>query len=760
MTAPPSREPAAESEFDLIHALDVLGGMRWTIAALTAAGIGIGALYAFLAPPTYQADLMIQTDDGGDTAAKNLLGDAASFFNVNAPASAEAQILSSRLVVTRAVDDLRSYIVARPKRFPLIGDFVSRFNDGAVQPGLLGIGGYAWGQESANVTRFDVPRRAEGDTFSLTRIDALRYRLSGPDLADDAIGRIGRAETFATRYGPLSIEVAGFDALPGTRFRLIRNGRADTIDALRTALDVQEKIKQSGVLVATLRGDDPAAISATLNAIANRYVEQNVERRSGEAARSLAFLQEQLPIVKRQLEQAEQRYATLRSSGHSIDLAEEGKLALQQSVDVQARVLELQQKRDELSRRFLPSHPDMAAIDAQLDTLRRQQGKLDTNIARLPERQRDEVRAQLDVKVGTDLYTALLNNIQQLELVKAGKTGNVRVVDMAIVPDDPVRPNRPVVIGVAALVGLALGMLVAFARDFLYGGLRGIDEIEQHAGLPVLAVVPSADGQRAMTRAIARGEGGPSLLALAEPYEPAIESLRSLQTALHFSLAHEEHAVVLITGPVPGAGKSFVAANFAAVQAADGKRVLLIDGDLRKGHLHQVFGVTRDHGFADALAGHAAPDGVVHRAVAPNLDFIATGTVPHAPAALLQQASLGTLLAQWRTHYDTVVIDAPPVLAAADASWLGTHANAILLVVRAGRTKAGELVETAKRLAGRGSAAPRVVLNGIDPRGGRCAYGTKYGGYRYTEYRYANESDDASARGWRAALRRLTGSAK
>ncbi|PHP86185.1 tyrosine protein kinase [Burkholderia sp. AU18528] len=759
MTASPSREPAAESEFDLVHALDVLGGARWTIATLTAAGLGVGALYAFLAPPTYQADLMIQTDDGGDSAAKNLLGDAASFFNVNAPASAEAQILSSRLVVTRAVDDLRSYIVAKPKRFPLIGDFVSRLNDGVVQPGLLGIGGYAWGQERANVTRFDVPRRAQGDTFSLTRIDARRYRLSGRDLPDDAIGHIGRAETFATRHGPLSIEVAGFDALPGTRFRLIRNGRADTIDALRTALDVQEKIKQSGVLVATLRGDDPAALGATLNALAQRYVEQNVERRSAEAAHSLAFLRDQLPTVKRQLEEAEQRYATLRSSGHSIDLAEEGKLALQQGADLQTRVLELQQKRDELSRRFLPSHPDMAALDAQLATLRHRQAALDTDLARLPQRQRDEVRAQLDVKVGTDLYTALLNNIQQLELVKAGKTGNVRVVDTAVAPDDPVRPNRPVAIGVGALVGLALGMLIAFARDFLYGGLRSVDEIERHAGLPVLAVVPSAAGQRAMMRAIERQDAGPHLLALAEPYEPAIESLRSLQTALHFSLAQDARPVVLITGPAPGAGKSFVAANFAAVQAADGKRVLLIDGDLRKGRLHQYFGVARDNGFADALAAHAAHDGIVHRGVEPNLDFIATGALPHAPAALLQRASVGALIGQWRAQYDMVVIDAPPVLAAADASWLGKHASAILLVARAGKTKAGELAEAAKRVAGHGGAAPRVVLNGIDARGGRCAYGTKYGGYRYTEYRYANEPEDASARGWRAALRRLTGRA-
>lgn len=746
---------SSEREIDLVRVLDVLRHARWTVASIVAACIAAGALYAFVAPPTYQADLMIQADDATDAASKNLLGDAASFFNVGSPASAEAQILSSRLVVTRAVEDLRAYIVAKPSRVPVIGAFVARFNDDVVSPGLFGFGGYAWGRERMDVARFDVPMRAEGDTFHVVRLDATRYRLTGADLTADAVGRIGREETFATRYGPLQIEIAGFDALPGTRFRLVRHSRAETIDTLRTALDVQEKVKQSGVLVASLRGDDPAEISATLNAVATRYVEQNIARRSAEAAQSLTFLNGQLPIVKQQLERAETHYASLRSRTGSVDLAEEGKLALQQGAELQTRLLELQQKHDELSRRFLPGHPDMAALDAQLATVKRQQGALDTRIAHLPAQQAEEVRAQLDVKVNTDLYTALLNNIQQLELVQAGRTASVRVVDAAVAPADPVRPNRPVVIAAAALAGLALGMLAAFAREFLYGGLTAVDEIERHASLPVRAVLPAAARQRRLIRAVERRDAGLHVLAYDDPYEPAIEGLRSLQTALHFSLADAAHPLVLVTGPAPGTGKSFVSVNLAAVHAMSGRRVLLIDGDLRKGYLHQYFGLERGPGFAELLDGRARADDVVRRGVAPNLDFLPTGELPAAPTALLQHAGGGALLASLRERYDIVIVDAAPLLAATDATWLDMYADATLLVARAGTTRAGELVESARRLPQRPAGSLGVVLNGLDPRSGASAFGSKYGGYRYEAYRYTCETRCTHLTRLRAALQRL-----
>ncbi|MGU7771934.1 polysaccharide biosynthesis tyrosine autokinase [Burkholderia sp. MR1-5-21] len=758
MTSPHSTQhpPDRADEIDLAAVVDTLVSHRWLIALVTAACVGAGTLYAFLSHPQYQADILVQVEDSGDaSAAKSLLGDVSSLFDVKSTAAAEAQILASRLVVARAVDDLRSYIVAQPKRFPVVGDFVSRFNTGIARPGVFGIGGYAWGDERVDIARFDVPKPLEGDRFELTMLDGGRYRLSGAAMPAAVVGTVGRAERFQTAYGPLVVDVTRFDANPGTRFALVRHSRAETIDTLRRALDVQEKIKQSGVIVATLRGPDPQRVQAQLQTIADHYLRQHLERKSADAAQSLAFLNKQLPTLKQQLEHSEQRYTNMRNANGTIDLTEESKLILQQTADAKTRLLELQQKRDEMATRFAPGHPDMAALDAQIGTLRGQQQDYERQVKRLPDLQQDAVRLMLDVKVDTDLYTALLANAQQLELVKAGRTGSVRLVDAPVVPEETVRPNRPVVIGAAALLGLLLGTSLAFARSFLFGGIGNADEIERHLGLSVYATIPDSPAQRQIARQLDARTPGTHLLSVAHPHEPAVESLRSLRTAVHFAMQGARNNVMLLTGPVPGAGKSFVSANFAALLAANGKRVLLIDGDLRKGYLHDYFGVARECGFAELVTGAVAPHDAIHANVVPNLDFVSTGTLPPNPADLLAHDRIATLVDTLSARYDAVVIDSAPILAVTDAVALSRHAGTLLLVARAGATRLAELGEAARRLAHNGVAASGVLLNGVDPRAGR--YGARYGAYHYTQYDYAPRQHRGSGSPAMRALHALAG---
>ncbi|WP_373422133.1 polysaccharide biosynthesis tyrosine autokinase [Burkholderia ambifaria] len=750
-SSPPPRVPEHADEITLAGVIDTFVSHRWLIACVTAACVGAGTLYAFLSHPQYQADILLQIEDSGDaSAAKSLLGDVSSLFDVKSTAAAEAQILASRLVVTRAVDDLRSYIDVQPKRFPVVGDFISRFTPDVARAGVPGIGGYAWGNERADLSRFDVPKPLEGDRFELTVLDGGRYRLSGPGLSAPVIGQHGRTETFRTADGPLVVELARADAQPGTRFTIVRQSRAETIDTLRRTLDVQEKVKQSGVIVATLRGPDPQRVQATLQAIASHYVRQHIERRSADAAQSLAFLNTQLPILKKQLQQAEQRYTDMRNAHGAVDLTEEAKLVLQQTADAKTRLLELQQKRDEMATRFASGHPDMIALDAQIGTLRRQQQDVEQQVKRLPDLQQNALRLMLDVKVDTDLYTALLGNAQQLELVKAGRTGSVRLVDAPTVPDEPVQPRRKVVIGAAALFGFVLGVALAFARDFLFCGVDSADEIERHLGMNVYATIPDSPEQRHVARRMAAHAPGPHLLSVRDPHDAAIESLR---TALRYAMQGARNNVLLLSGPAPGAGKSFVSANFAALLGASGARVLLVDGDLRKGYLHDYFGVAREHGFADVLSSDIAPHDAIHSGVAPNLDFISTGALQPNPDVLLTDERIAALLGEWSARYDAVVIDSAPILAVADAVVLGRHAGAVLLVARAGTTRLAELGEAARQLAHNGIATAGVLLNGVIPRAGR--YGGRYGAYRYTRYGDAPRRD-THASPTRRALRALT----
>ncbi|AHI65706.1 polysaccharide biosynthesis tyrosine autokinase [Burkholderia thailandensis] len=732
----------SEGDTDFVAVLDILIEGRWLIAAIALGCFVVGVAYAVLSKPVYQADILIQVEDSPDTsAAKSLLGDVSSLFDVKSSAAAETQILASRLVVSRAVDNLKLFIDAKPKRFPVIGNWLARRSDGLSNPGLAGFGGYAWGRERIDVATFDVPRAMEGDTFELTMLDARRYRLAGGGLERNVEGAIGTLERFSAKGGVIVLRVDAVAAKPGATFVLVRHSRLRTIEDLQDNLDVQERVKQSDVVVASLRDTDPDLVSSALNEIGRQYIAQNIQRKSAEAAQSLEFLNGQLPTLKRQLTDSEARLTKLRDEHGTVDLTEEAKLALAQSADAKTRLLELRQKRQEALSRFTPKHPSVIAIDQQIAALDGYRGAAEQQIKRLPDLQQQLVRLMLDVKVNTDLYTALLNNMQQLQLVRAGKVGNVRLVDTAAVPEVPVKPKKALVALASLLLGVLAGCGTAVGRSMLFHGISDPNEIERRLGLNVYATVPRSDQQRALTERAKRRERVLSLLSVAHPDEPAVESLRSLRTALQFAMLDARNNVVVIAGPAPGVGKSFVSANLAAVLTMAGKRVLLIDGDIRKGHLNDYLGLARGKGFSELIAGSAQPDEVLHRDVIVGLDFISTGAMPKHPAELLLHPRLPELIGEFSKHYDVVLIDSPPVLAVADTGILAATAGTAFLVALAGSTKLGEIAEAAKRLAQNGVRLSGVVFNGINPRLGQYGYGSKYGGYRYVAYEYGAKHD-------------------
>jgi tyrosine-protein kinase Etk/Wzc len=235
-----------------------------------------------------------------------------------------------------------------------------------------------------------------------------------------------------------------------------------------------------------------------------------------------------------------------------------------------------------------------------------------------------------------------------------------------------------------------------------------------------------------------RHTGGPAtairLLAAGHPGEPAVESLRSLRTALQFAMSNARNNVILISGTTPGVGKSFVCANFAALLAASGKRVLLIDADLRRGSLHRYFGLQRERGMADVVADLLPREQVVYRNIVPNLDFMATGALPPNPAELLLHRRVAQLIEASSGEYDVVLVDSPPVLAVTDAVMLSEHCATVMLVARAGVTRAADLAECVRRFAQASCMVTGAILNGIDPRSARRSYGRKNGTYRFVQY--------------------------
>lgn len=740
VSAMPLAEMQDDDEIDLLGLLDVLLDSRWMIAGVTVLVLLLGGAYAFLSRPVYQANSLIQVEDSKPGAA-GALGDAASLFDIKSPATAEMEILRSRLVVAKSVDDLQLYVSAFPKYLPLVGGWLARRATGLSEPGFMGMGGYVSGNESIRLGLLEVPDELQGQLLLLVATEG-GFELRDPDGQALVQGKTGTPASFGAGESKGRILVTELKARPGAYFNVARSSRLDVIEELQKDLAISEQGKQSGVIALQLQGSDPQKIARTLDAVGTNYVRQNVERKSAEAEKSLDFLGGFLPQLKKQLEDSEVRFNKYRNQNGTFDLGVEGKNYLDTAVKLQGSLLELQQKRREQSAQFTAAHPVIQTLDAQIAAVSKEIADLTSKVKTLPNTEQDLLRLTRDVKVNSELYLNLLTSSQQLRLVKEGKVGNVRVVDAPVVPERSIKPQRAQILAISGVLGLLLGMGLAFLRNSLRPGIKDPSDIESATGLHVFATVPHSAEQDKLSKLIKSQAPGTHLLAVTHPEDPGVESLRSLRTALQFAMLDARNNVVLFTGPTPGIGKSFTSANFAAVLGAGGKRVLLIDADMRKGHIHQFFGMKRGHGLSELITGSRTLGDVVRRAVAPNLDLITTGTMPPNPGELLMSPTMLQLLEGLSAQYDLVLIDTPPVLAVSDTQVLAPYAGTVFMVARAEVTALGELQESIKRLGQIGVPVKGVVFNDMDTSRQRYGgYGYKYSRYRYTNYQYGKTAD-------------------
>ncbi|MDB5825211.1 MAG: polysaccharide biosynthesis tyrosine autokinase [Herminiimonas sp.] len=728
-----------DSEVELSSYLNVLYDNRWMIAMIALAVALMGAAFAYLVKPVYEANMVVHVEEDAPKETKNILGEMGAMFNVKTATSAEMELIKSRLVVSRAIDNLRLYIEARPKYFPVVGKFLASHNKQLSTPGVFGYGGFNWGDEKVDVSAFNVPDALIGKEFTLTAEGNGQYRVDERDGSVSFRGQVGTPLSVATPKGQVELTVDQLNAHAGAQFFLRRSSRLAAIENVQTSLVVAEQGKQSGIVSATLQGEDPQEVSKIMTAISTEYIRQNSGRKTEEADKTLATLNKQLPDLKVQLEQSEAKYNAFRNAHGSIDLGEEAKINLQQSAAAKAKRIELEQRKTELLTRFTVNHPVVMGVDAQLRDINTEMRKSAEAIKALPAVEQEAVRLQREVKVNTDLYTALLNTAQQLRLITISKMSNVRLVDAPMTPDKPISPNRPKIIAIALMLGLFLGVVAAFMKKALHGGIDDPAEIEKMLGVPVYATIPHSKMQKELFDQVSRKSPKLPLLAKISSMDVAVEALRNFRTALQFSMSHSKNNIVLMTGPTAGMGKSFVSANLAAVMASSGKRVLLIDADFRNGHLHRYFDLGRQDGLADAIAGNKRLEQIVHREVIDNVDFISTGTLPSNPSELLMRPNLGTLLESLSALYDVVLIDGTPILAVSDTLIIGEHAGAIYILTRAGVTTPGEIAESIKRLSQAGLSAKGVLFNDLAVRPGRYGYGYKYGKYRQVQYSYGSQ---------------------
>ncbi|HDY8043930.1 TPA: polysaccharide biosynthesis tyrosine autokinase [Vibrio vulnificus] len=719
MTTPQNRSSVDNSsdEIDLGKLLGILLDAKWIILVTTFLFAVGGVAVALLSTPIYKADALIQIEQKSSGGISSLVGDMGELFSQESSATTEIEIIKSRMILGDTVDKFNLTTVAEPKYLPVIGK------------GLARIAGKV---NQIEISRYTVPEYAQEMKHTLVVLDAEKktYQLVR---GDEQVVLQGVAGELAKNDG-YELFVTELRSHNEQEFSLSQQSRLEAIEWLKKNLAISERGKQTGILMLSFEGENRNQISEILNHISQTYFLQNVERNSAEAEKSLTFLKGHLPDIKNSLTTAEDTLNRFRQDNESIDLGLEAKATLDVMVKLEAQLNELTFKESEISQRFTKDHPAYRSLLDKRETLLKERERLNQQVQKLPKTQREVLRMTRDVEVNQQIYIQLLNKVQELSIIKAGTVGNVRILDEAQSYANPVKPKKPLIVVLATMLGGMLSVALVLVKAALHRGVENPDEIEQ-IGLSVYASVPKSNLQLELANKLARKKRNTDLTLLAEsnPADLSIEALRGLRTSLHFAMMEAKNNVLMISGPAPGIGKSFVSTNFAAVAAKTGQKVLLIDADMRKGYLQQCFGLNWENGLSDLLSGKVTRDVAVQSAKVENLDIITRGQVPPNPSELLMHPRFKELVDWASEHYDLVIIDTPPVLAVTDPSIVGAIAGTTLMVARFGQNTVKEIDVARSRFEQAGIEVKGVILNATEKRA------SSYYGYGYYNYNYQSK---------------------
>lgn len=552
------------------------------------------------------------------------------------------------------------------------------------------------------------------------------------------------------------------------------------------------EIGKTGVMRLSYADTDPARARDIVNTFAQVYLERSIEKKSREVSKSLEIIEQQLPKLREELENSEKNLQSYKKAAgiYSLDAEAQQIIGKLTGIDKQKTDLDIQKKQVEFyvgslkeairnGKSFVPTDPAGAALANKIDELEVKKKNLlneftdahpsvrgvqqqinetehrllvlyESSIRNLT-RQQESVAKQLAGyegelrglplkelemiglirlnKINENIYTLMLQKAEETRIAKAATVSNASIIDTAVTPKVPIKPNTRKNILLGFLIGIMIGVGSALLIEHLDDTIKDAEDAKRTIGLPLLAVIPyisRRNGQVGIT----------SLITRLEPKSPVAEAFRSLRTSLHFSAINREKKILLLTSTFPGEGKSTISSNLANILSQTGARVLIIDCDLRRSTLHEKFGHSKTPGLSEILTGGATFSTARHNLGIQGLDLISAGTTPPNPAELLGSEAMRSFLESHRENYDHIIIDAPPVLAVTDAPVLTAMSDMVLVVMESGRVPLKAAQRMREMLATVQAPVTGLVINDKARRGE--SYGGRYNSYGYG-YGYGEE---------------------
>lgn len=717
MNTKDNRQQRSEAnELELGRIVGELIDCRKLIIGITTGFTVIAVLYALMATPIYQANALIQVEQKQGNAILSSLSQMLPDGQLQS--APEISLLQSRMILGKTVDDLNLQTQVEKEYFPIIGKGISRILNNK--------------NESIKIDKLYIERKEDSTDpeIIITIKDDKHFTVEGDGFKVDGI----KGEMLDK--DKLRILITEINAEPGASFEVKYLSRLKAINNLLEAFNVSDQGKDTGMLGLTLTGTDPNLISKTLNSIANNYLEQNVERQAAQDAKSLDFLNQQLPKVRADLDIAEDKLNSYRKEKDSVDLSMEAKSVLDQIVNVDNQLNELTFREAEISQLYTKEHPTYKALIEKRQTLQQEKTKLNKRVSGMPSTQQEVLRLSRDVESGRAVYLQLLNRQQELSIAKSSAIGNVRIVDDSITNPKPIKPKKILICIIGFILGLFFSVALIMLRFLLRRGIESPEQLEE-MGINVYASIPVSEWLlKASDKRKRKNNESDKLLAVENPTDLAVEAIRSLRTSLHFAMLEAKNNVLMISGASPNAGKTFVSTNLAATISLANKSVLFIDADLRKGYVHKMLGNEGKSGLSDILSGQANVEETIISVPDGQFDYIGRGQVPPNPAELLMHPRFEKLLAWASAKYDLVIIDTPPILAVTDAAIIGRYAGTTLLVARFESNTVKEIEVSITRFEQSGVNVKGCILNGVVKKAS-----SYYGyGYNYYGYNYSNKS--------------------
>lgn len=697
---------AKKEETDLFDLLkDLIKNWHIMLPCLILAGF-IGLFVAMWIRPVYQVDALLQIENKSSKGmASAMMGGLGGLFASSSPAETEIELIKSRQVIGDAVEKMRLQYYATPVR--KLDRLLHK--EGRMELNQLEI---PWD---------NLPEDEREKPWMAVATDSLTF-----DLYDHNKKKVMEGchagETYKFPYAGDSVifSVTMMETKKGQRFELSKISRLDAIDAFKSVFDIKERGKKTGILEFSYQDIYPDRATKIVNEIANAYLRQNVERSNAEAQKTLEFLEKQLPDVKMQMDSAMLRFNNYRNRVGSVDINAETRLVLERRNKLQQDLLNLQQKKQDAIRLFQPEHPTIKTYEEQEAAIKRELAHNTSESKKLPATQQEVLKLNNEVDLTKIMYTTMLNNIQQLKLVSAGEVGTVRIIDYAEQVKKPTKPKKKIILCIALFLGFLLGAVLVSIKSKFSNGVRDANFIEKETGFSVYAKIPKGNPN---------GTKGTRPLAVVEPDDIAVESLRALRSSLEFSMDEGCRPIIGVSGLIPGVGKSFISVNLAALFAGLGKKVLLIDADLRKGRLHKEFGIKRGDGLSQLLMRNAELKDVIHTTEVENLFVMPCGNVPSNPSELLGSKHYAELINDLEKEYDLIIIDTPPIMLVTDATLACRFASQLVMVIEYNKHSIDAIKDgMAQLLKGNSDAHASFVINKYE-HSHSDGYGYKYGKY-------------------------------